>query len=134
MIVIKKNYVNIAINRFCFNQKNLKCRIDKSRRFRFEFNISHPTDIWVDYRMNFLVANHPGDRINIVFDGSQKHRPDLLKTIQISGISQKLNQDIAYLQQLYYDSELYTFVITKHKKHSSYKRIHPKKKNYEKIN
>ena len=98
----KKDHVEIAINRFAFRQRIKTFKIDKEGRFKCEFNISQPTDLWFDYRMNFQIAVHPGDSIHVILDGLQKKRPELLKSIRFSGTASKLNQDIAFLQQMYY--------------------------------
>jgi thiol-disulfide isomerase/thioredoxin len=107
--ILKKNFVEISINMIALGQISNKFKVDQQGRFTCEFTVSTPTDIWIDYKTNFLIAVHPGDSIHIVFDGSKGQRPELLKTVRFSGSAAKLNQDIAMLQQRYYDSELYFF-------------------------
>lgn len=112
----KRNYVEIAINRFGLRQVNKKFMIDETGNFKGEFKVTTSTDIWFDYRTNFLIAVHPGDSIHVILDGAKKDRPTLLKSIKFSGTSANLNQDIAMLQQLYYNSQLYTFTDKKRRK------------------
>lgn len=107
--ILKKNFVEISINRIALGQISNQFKVDQQGRFTCEFTISTPTDVWIDYKTNFLIAVHPGDSIHVVFDGSKGQRPELLKTVRFSGSATKLNQTISMLQQLYFDSELYFF-------------------------
>jgi thiol-disulfide isomerase/thioredoxin len=105
--IMKKNFVEIAINRIAFRQLSNKFAVDKQGRFRCEFTVSTPTDVYLIYRSLFKIAVHPGDSIHVVFDGSKRESSELRKTVRFSGSAVKLNQDITMLQQLYYDSELF---------------------------
>lgn len=112
----QRNYVEIAINRPGIRQKIRKYKIDKEGHFKATFNLNHPTDLWFDYRTNFLLAVHPGDSINIVLDGKCRKRPKMLKTIRFSGSAAKLNTQISKFQKSYYQSELYSFQSKKTQK------------------
>lgn len=81
--------------------------INSSGNFSFQFDIYTPTDLWIEYKTNFLVLVHPGDSIYLEFDGNTNNRPELLNTINYSGNSIRSNKEAATFQRMYFSSDLY---------------------------
>nr|WP_321450805.1 TlpA disulfide reductase family protein [uncultured Carboxylicivirga sp.] len=86
---------------------NVSDSIDRNGNFIFRFDIYTPTDLWIDYRTNFLVLIHPGDSIYLEFDGNANNRPELLNTIKFSGDAALSNKEAASFQNMYFSSDLY---------------------------
>ncbi len=100
--------VRFTVNRLGVSRLNMDAKMDSLGYFTTYFDSYIPTDIWIDYKTNFLVLIHPGDSIYIEFDGRPNWRPELLKTIQFSGDAAEINKEAAVFQQLYYSNSLYT--------------------------
>jgi thiol-disulfide isomerase/thioredoxin len=100
--------ISLSVNRPCFSQETIFTNLDSLGNFSFSFESYIPTDIWLHYRMNFLVLTHPGDSIYVEFDGEPWSRPAILKTIKYSGDAVKANQDAATFQRMYFSNALYT--------------------------
>lgn len=103
----KKSEVKLFVNRPGLNQLEIITKIDSLGNFKSSFKSYTPTDIWISYKTNFLILSHPGDNINIAFDGQANERATILKTIKFSGDAAKTNQDAAKLQEIYYSNELF---------------------------
>ena len=102
------NGFTIFVNRLGIGQLDTQAEIDSLGYFRSTFKSEIPTDIWISYKTNFLVLAHPGDSINLEFDGSVTTRPELLKTIKFSGDRSKSNIDASIFQKMYFSDKLYT--------------------------
>jgi len=100
--------ISLAINRPGFFQLDVNTTIDSLGHFKASFETYTATDVWVSYETNFLIVVHPGDSINLEFDGKSQTRSTILKTIKFSGDNVKTNEDVAKFQELYYSHELYT--------------------------
>lgn len=102
------NYdVNLYVNRPGFNQIAIFAKADSSGNFHASFETYTPTDVWIMYKMNFLVLVQPGDSIYLEFDGKPNQRPEILETVKFSGDGAKTNQDAAKFQIMYYSNPLY---------------------------
>lgn len=99
--------LKLSVNRLGFGQQQIHTDIDSLGNFSASFESYIPTDIWVIYKTNFLVLAHPGDSINVKFDGNSNRRPELLKSIKFGGDAVKANQDAAKFQQLYFSNPLH---------------------------
>jgi len=100
--------INISVNRPGFEQEAIYTNLDSLGNFSFSFKSYIPTDVWLDYKMNFLVLTHPGDSIYINFDGSSWSRPTILETVKFNGDAAETNQDAAIFQKMYFSNTLYT--------------------------
>ncbi len=99
--------VELAVNQVGFGQKMIYSKLDSLGRFTASFESYIPTDVCINYRMNFLVLTHPGDSLYMEFDGSREERTDILKTIRFSGDAARCNQAASAFQLVYYSNELY---------------------------
>jgi thiol-disulfide isomerase/thioredoxin len=97
-----KDEIQLGVNRIGFSSEVHNSKLDSLGNFSVVFESYVPTDVWVTYKMNFLVLTRPGDSINVIFDGSSTSRADILKTIKYSGDAEKMNQDAAIFQKMYY--------------------------------
>ncbi|NQT27372.1 redoxin family protein [candidate division KSB1 bacterium] len=104
----EKLEVKISANQPGFSQKTIITKIDSLGNFSDSLEIYTPTDLWVTYKTNFLVLIHPGDSVNVIFDGKFNQRPEILKSIQFSGDASDINHDAAKFQQMYFSSPMYT--------------------------
>ena len=100
--------ISFSVNRPGFDQLDVDAKIDSLGNFNASFETYVPTDVWVSYETNFLIVVHPGDNINLEFNGNSESRSTILKTIKFSGDNVKTNKDVAKFQELYYSNELYT--------------------------
>lgn len=98
--------VEFAINNPGFLQDEIYASFDSTGYFKATFEIYHPTDIWLIYRTNVLILVHPGDSINIEFDGSKNDRSELLESIKFEGNASKINQEAAAFQKLFYSNPI----------------------------
>lgn len=98
----------IAVNRLGLDQLEVPTLVDSLGYFITTFESEIPTDVWIAYNTNFLVLTHPGDSINVEFDGKAMTRPELLKTVKFGGDATKTNSDAAVFQQMYFSNDLYT--------------------------
>ncbi|HOH96602.1 MAG TPA: TlpA disulfide reductase family protein, partial [Candidatus Enterocola sp.] len=85
----------------------VSAKADSTGYFHTSFEIYTPTDVWVTYKMNFLVLVQPGDSIYLEFDGKLDKRPEILETVKFSGDGAKVNQDAAKFQSMYFSNPLY---------------------------
>jgi hypothetical protein len=99
--------ITLAINRPGLHQLEVNTQIDSQGHFKATFETYTTTDVWVSYETNFLIVIHPGDNINIEFDGNLQDRTKILKTIKFYGDSVKTNEDVAKFQALYYSNGFY---------------------------
>jgi len=99
--------VSITINRVGFGQEEIETKLDSSGRFKIYFESYIATDIWMNYQTNFLVLVHPGDSLDIEFDGSLSDRVEVLKTAEFNGDAKKSNDQAAAFQIRYYGSSLF---------------------------
>ena len=74
--------ISLAINRPGFFQLEVNTKIDSLGHFKASFETYTATDVWVSYETNFLIVVHPGDNINLEFDGKSQSRSTILKTIK----------------------------------------------------
>lgn len=98
----------VSVNRPGLGQAKAKVEIDSLGNFIGRFKSYLPADIWIGYETNFLVLAHPGDSIYVEFDGLVDNRPELFKTLKISGTATKLNQQAIEFQKLYFAHSFYT--------------------------
>lgn len=103
----EKNEIDFIVNRPGFSSDTYSTKPDSLGNFLVKFESYTPTDVWVQYKMNFLVLIKPGDSINIIFDGSLDTRPEILKSVKYSGNSAKLNHDAAVFQMMYYSNSFF---------------------------
>jgi len=99
--------VHLSVNRLGLGSLQIHADLDSLGNFSTSFKSYIPTDVWVRYNTNFLVITHPGDSINIVFDGKTRRRPAILKTIKFSGDAAQTNQEAAKFQKMYFSNPLY---------------------------
>ena len=66
--------VDIGVNKIGFGSEQLSATLDKNGYFKTSFKNNFPTDLWIMYKINFLVLTHPGDSIYVEFDGSKEER------------------------------------------------------------
>ncbi|HPM10706.1 MAG TPA: TlpA disulfide reductase family protein [Paludibacter sp.] len=99
--------VELYVNRPGFKQTAISARTDSLGNFHASFETYTPTDVWIMYKVNFLVLVQPGDSIYLEFDGKPKHRPDILETVKFSGDGAKTNQEAAKFQYMYFSNPLY---------------------------
>lgn len=111
----KKPDVKLYVNKIGANQTEIYTKADSLGNFQFSFETYIPTDVWLDYKMNFLVLTNPGDSIYVEFDGKHRRRPKILESIKFSGDAAKTNQDAAKFQHKYFSNPLYTDRETKEK-------------------
>lgn len=97
-----KDEIQLLVNRIGFSSEVHSSKLDSLGNFSVVFKSYVPTDVWVTYKMNFLVLTKPGDSIHVIFDGSSTNRPDILKTVKYSGDTEKMNQEAAIFQKMYY--------------------------------
>lgn len=99
--------VKLYVNRPGFNQIVVSAQADSMGYFHASFETYTPTDVWIMYKMNFLVLVQPGDSIYVTFDGQPHRRPEILETVKFSGDGAKSNHDAAKFQFMYYSDPLY---------------------------
>lgn len=97
----------IVVNQLGAPRQQINTQIDSLGHFSGTFEIYTPTDLWLQYKTNFLVLAHPGDSIYVVFNDNSGDRPEILKSIKFSGDAAKTNQDAAQFQRMYYSTPLY---------------------------
>ena len=100
--------VRLSVNRPGLNPIVISALADSMGYFHASFETYTPTDVWVMYKMNFLVLVQPGDSIYVEFDGKPNTRPQILETIKFSGNGAKTNQDAAKFQFMYFSNPLYS--------------------------
>jgi len=100
-----KNEVKVFPNRLGYYQKQLYANLDSLGNFSVSFESYISTDVWIEYKTNFLILTHPGDSIYVEFDGEKDLRTELLNTIIFKGDAVKTNQDAAIFQHLYYSND-----------------------------
>jgi len=100
--------IKLAINRPGFFQLDVNTTIDSLGHFKASFETYAATDVWVSYQTNFLIVVHPGDNINLEFNGNSESRSTILKTVKFSGDNVKTNKDVTKFQELYFSDELNT--------------------------
>jgi thiol-disulfide isomerase/thioredoxin len=105
--------IRISINRISFGQESISPILKDDGSFKISFDSYVPTDVWLMYKMNFLILTHPGDSIYVEIDGSQKERTDILKTVRFSGNASKINEEAATFQRMYYTTD-YQLNLAKH--------------------
>jgi thiol-disulfide isomerase/thioredoxin len=94
--------IRISINQISFGQKSFSPVLNDDGSFKISFDSYVPTDVWLLYKMNFLILIHPGDSIYVEFDGSPKDRTDILQTVRFGGNASKINEEAATFQRIYY--------------------------------
>jgi thiol-disulfide isomerase/thioredoxin len=94
--------INSSINRIGIGQESISPLLDPDGSFKISFKSNIPTDVWLIYKMEFLILTHPGDSIHVEFDGSKDESMDILKTIKFSGDDSVLNNEAVAFQQLYF--------------------------------
>ncbi|MGE4569368.1 MAG: TlpA family protein disulfide reductase [Bacteroidales bacterium] len=99
--------VTMHVNRLGLGSLALSAKADSAGNFSASFPLYIPSDVWVRYKINFLVLVKPGDSVHIRFDGTPNDRPKILETIQFSGNHSRENQDAAKFQYRYFSSPLY---------------------------
>jgi len=83
--------ISFSVNRPGFDQLDVDTKIDSLGNFNASFETYTPTDVWVSYETNFIIVVHPGDNINLEFNGNSESRSTILKTIKFSGDNVKTN-------------------------------------------
>jgi thiol-disulfide isomerase/thioredoxin len=102
--------IRFSLNHIGFDKESLSTSLKDDGSFNVTFNSNIPADVWLLYKMNFLILTHPGDSIYLEFDGSREERSDILKTVRFSGDASNLNNEAAAFQQKYYTrSKLYSY-------------------------
>lgn len=101
--------VSISLNRVGFRHHPVTKypKIDSLGNFHTSIECYVPSDLWVDYKTNFLIVAHPGDSIYLTFDGSTGNRPELLETVTFSGDNAKSNEEVAQIQKIYYSTSIF---------------------------
>ena len=112
--------VTLSVNRPGLGQESIVTQLDSTGNFIDSIDLYIPTDLWIQYKTNFLVLIHPGDSINVVFDGESWQRPEILQSIQFSGDATSTNQAAAKFQQMYFSSSLYSDWDAKAKANKEY--------------
>lgn len=102
------NNIRVSVNRIGFEQEEFEAPLDDQGVFKVSFETYLPVDVWMIYQSNFLFIVHPGDSLNIEFDGSAEDRPEILKTIKYSGDRVVTNHQLAAFQKKYFENDLYT--------------------------
>jgi len=103
------NYkIDFSINRIGLGQERISPTLDENGGFKIIFESYVPLDVWLLYKMNFLILTHPGDSIYLEFDGSKEERTDILKTVKYNGDAAKLNTEATAFQYMYFSSNLYS--------------------------
>nr|WP_319997337.1 TlpA disulfide reductase family protein [uncultured Draconibacterium sp.] len=97
-----KDEIQFYVNRIGFSSEVHSSKLDSLGNFSVVFESYVPTDVWLTYKMNFLVLTKPGDSIHVIFDGSSTNRPDILNTIKYSGDAEKMNKNAAIFQKVYF--------------------------------
>ncbi len=100
--------IRLAVNRIGFGQEALEAPLDNQGGFKVSFETYLPVDVYMIYQSNFLFIVHPGDSLNVEFDGSAEDRPEILETIKYSGDRNETNHQLAVFQKRYFEDELYT--------------------------
>jgi thiol-disulfide isomerase/thioredoxin len=102
--------IRFILNHIGFGKESLPTSFKDDGSFKVTFNSNIPADVWLSYKMNFLILTHPGDSIYLEFDGSKEERLDILKTVRFSGDASNLNNEVAAFQQKYFArSILYSY-------------------------
>ncbi len=99
--------VHLSVNRLGLGTLQIHENLDSLGYFTATFESYTPTDVWVQYKTNFLVLTHPGDSIYVEFDGIPQQRPELLKSIKFGGNAVTQNQDAAKFQLMYFSSPMH---------------------------
>lgn len=84
------------------SQLSFPAKLDAEGRFTIHFNRYLPQDVMIKYRTLFRVIVHPGDHLNVQFDGRADDRVELFKTVQFSGDDAALNQQLSQYLSHYY--------------------------------
>jgi len=95
-----KTKLDFYVARPGFEKDHVVPFIDSLGQFSAYFETYVPTDVFVD-NAGFFIVVHPGDNIQMDFDGKQQNLSEILKTIKFSGDASKVNQEIAFFQQKY---------------------------------
>lgn len=99
--------IRVIVYRPGFSELTLYSNLDNHGFFHFSFDSYNPTDVFLDYKVNTLLLVHPGDSLFIEFDGNQKTRTGILKSIKFSGDRAKSNWDASNFLRKYYSSKIY---------------------------
>src|SRR5690554_1597982 len=97
-------YVSISLNRPGFDNLSKNAILDSSGNFQTFIECYIPSDIWIDYKTNFLIVADPGDSVYVTFNGNVANRPELLETVTFSGTNAKSNEDVAQIQKMYFST------------------------------
>ena len=102
----EKRKIELYVNKIGLEGEAKSTKLDSLGNFSVTFETYVPTDVYLQYKINFLVLTNPGDSIHVIFDGQPSNRPDILKTIKFSGDAAKMNQDAAIFQEMYFSNEI----------------------------
>lgn len=105
---VKENKIEFSINRIVIGKERISSTVDKNGEFKIIFESYVPLDVWLNYKsMGYLVLTHPGDSINVNFDGNANQTAEFFKTIAYSGDASRLNTEATAFQFKYLSSSLY---------------------------
>ncbi len=102
--------IQLVVNRVALGSELIYADLDSVGNFKTSFESYVPTDVSVGFpkSFSFYILTHPGDSLDVVFDGSLPEGSEFWKAITFSGTSAKLNMEAAQFQYLYFSNELYT--------------------------
>lgn len=92
--------LDFYVSRIGRNQDHVVPNIDSLGRYTAYFETYVPTDVFVT-NAGFYMVVHPGDNIQMDFDGKQQNLSEILKTIKFSGDASQVNQEIALFKEKY---------------------------------
>jgi len=95
-----KTKLDFYVSKPGFEKDHVVPFIDSLGQFSANFETYVPTDVFVN-NAGFFIVVHPGDNIQMDFDGKQQNLSEILKTIKFSGDASKVNQEIALFKEKY---------------------------------
>jgi thiol-disulfide isomerase/thioredoxin len=122
------NYkIDFSVNRIGLGQERISPTLDEDGRFKVIFESYVPLDVWLLYKMNFLILTHPGDSTYLEFDGSKDERTEILNTVKYSGDASRINTEAAVFQYMYFSSGIYSDFEKRRKAIESYNEVNYKR-------
>jgi len=100
-----KNVLTVYINDLGLStQINYSTQIDSLGNFNLNFERYYPQDILISYKTNFWAIVHPGDSLNVEFEGNTDQRMEILNTIKFTGDASVLNNNLSDYYKRYSES------------------------------